>query len=640
MKNKYPSYCISCRARQDAGHGELRKVNGQWVCDCAANEKARAAAEAASATIAASRATDAEIEVPLPSGLSLLPYQRAGVAFIRERSAVLLGDEMGLGKTVQVVAALNSLPAHEAFPCLILCPASLRLNWEREWRRWTTHDGARVTVVRADEFDRNADIVIMNYDVTARHVEYLRARNWAVVVLDECHYLKNPKAQRTIAVLGREDKRGNEVEPAVTARRKIALSGTPLPNRPIELWPIVHWLRPDIFRSFWFFAKDYCDARHNGYGWDFRGARNLDQLQNKLRASCLIRRLKRDVLRELPPKRRQILVLPPNGAEGAVRAEREAWERYESELAELRAAVELAKAEGDDAYRDAVARLRDAARAAFTDLSRLRRATALAKVPHVVEHVREALESGVEKVVVWAHHREVVAALADGLSEFSPVTVTGETELDARQAAVDRFQTDPACRVFLGSITAAGVGLTLTAASHVIFAELDWVPGNVTQAEDRCHRIGQDSAVLVQHIVLDESLDARLAQALVAKQEIIDRALDASERADAAHEPVVPAAGDAPATASETPRTLATAKLSDAEIERVHSALRHLAGACDGAHALDHRGFNKVDARIGHELALRPRLSPAQAALGLRIVRKYRRQLEAAGISLAEVAHA
>lgn len=638
MKNKYPSYCVTCRARRDAGHGELRKVNGQWVCDCSQNEKARAEAEAASATVAASRATDAEIDVPLPAGLSLLPYQKAGVAFIRERSAVLLGDEMGLGKTVQVIASLNSLPAHEAFPCLVLCPASLRLNWEREWRRWTTHSAARVTVVRGQIEDEAADVVVMNYDVAAKHADYLRRRNWATIVADECHYLKNPRAQRTVAILGKEDRRGNEVQPALAARRKIALSGTPLPNRPVELWPVVHWLRPDIFKSFWYYAKDFCNAYHNGYGWNFNGAKNLDRLQQKLRETCLIRRRKADVLTELPPKRRQIIVLPPNGAEAAVRAECAAWERHEALLTDLRAAVEVAKAEGEEAYRAAVERLRDAARAAFTEISRLRHATAVAKIPHVIDHVREALDGGSDKVVVWAHHHDVIAALRDGLAEYQPAVVTGETSLDTRQAEVDRFQSDPACRVFVGSITAAGVGLTLTAASHAVFAELDWVPGNVSQAEDRCHRIGQKSSVLIQHIVLDGSLDARMAQVLVEKQQVIEQALDAPHAAVEREAPAIPSA-ETPATADATPHSLtevAAALGLDDTPERVHAALRYLAGVCDGAHAKDDAGFNRLDTAIGKRLASLPFLTPRQVALGLRLVRKYRRQLEHAGISLPQ----
>jgi hypothetical protein len=197
-----------------------------------------------------------------------------------------------------------------------------------------------------------------------------------------------------------------------------------------------------------------------------------------------------------------------------------------------------------------------------------------------------------------------------------------------RDAAVTRFQTDPACMLFVGGIHAAGVGLTLTASAHVVFAELDWVPGNVTQAEDRTHRIGQTNAVLVQHLVLEGSLDARMVHILVDKQRVIDEALDKIHQA----EPVVPARDRKPA-ATES----ATRKSLDAEAERmtperiaaIHQGLQILAGMCDGAHELDGAGFSRLDVLIGHSLAEAGSLTPRQAALGAKLVNKYRRQLPA-----------
>src|SRR3990167_6920453 len=181
-------------------------------------------------------------------------------------------------------------------------------------------------------------------------------------------------------------------------------------------------------------------------------------------------------------------------------------------------------------------RSRAASQAAFTEISKLRHATALAKLPMVMIHLRDQLDAG-NKVVVFAHHHDVVAAIA---AEFgaAAVTLTGETGMAERQAAVDRFQSDDSCTLFIGSIHAAGVGITLTAAAHVIFAELDWVPGNLSQAEDRCHRIGQSGSVLVQHLVLDGSIDATMAQTITAKQDIIDRALDDPASTDIAQIPV------------------------------------------------------------------------------------------------------
>lgn len=156
----------------------------------------------------------------------------------------------------------------------------------------------------------------------------------------------------------------------------------------------------------------------------------------------------------------------------------------------------------------------------------MRHETALAKAPAVVSHLKDAMEGNRDKLIVFVHHKDVIDAMADAMQEVGVVQVTGDTPMAARQDAVDAFQNDPEVRLFIGNIQAAGVGLTLTASSHVVFAELDWVPGNMTQAEDRAHRIGQKNAVLVQHLVLDGSLDARLARTLIEKQAVLDQALD------------------------------------------------------------------------------------------------------------------
>ena len=194
-----------------------------------------------------------------------------------------------------------------------------------------------------------------------------------------------------------------------------------------------------------------------------------------------------------------------------------------------------------------------------------------------------------------------------------------------RQAAVDRFQGDPDCRVFVGGILAAGVGITLTASAHVVFAELDWVPGNVAQAEDRCHRIGQTDRVLVQHLVIDGSLDARMAHMIVDKQAVIDAALDDEpDRTLVVHTPTPP------------PPPLPDAHPDDAAA--VQDALRSLAGVCDGAVELDDQGFNRFDTRLGTSLAAAPKLSARQVDAGLRVVWKYHRQLAPDTVAALKVA--
>ncbi len=471
--------------------------------------------------IAASRATDADITVPAPAGLAYLPFQRAAVAYAATRSGVLLADEMGLGKTVEAIGIINSRP--EIQRILIICPAGLKLNWQRELARWLVRP-MTVGIASGREWPSDAQIIIINYDILDNHEAVIRANEWDLLIADEVHYLKNPRAQRTRAVFGHQDRKDEkETITPIPAKLRLFLTGTPIVNRPIELWPIVHGLQPTEFSSFWKFAIRYCGATRGRWGWEMGGASHLDELHERLRGLCMVRRRKADVLKELPPKRRQVVVLPANGGSGAVQRENLAFAAHEESLTRLRESVEKARAAGGDEYRAAVGALRERAQAAFAEIARMRHETALAKVPAVIEHVHNALDGG-GKVVLFAHHHDVIARFAEAFP--GAAIVTGEIAQADRQAAVDRFQNDESCRVFIGSITAAGVGITLTAAAHVVFAELDWVPGNITQAEDRTHRIGQTNSVLVQHLVLDGSLDARIAHTLVAKQAVLDTALD------------------------------------------------------------------------------------------------------------------
>jgi len=573
-----------------------------------ADESAAPALSAVIENLAASRATDADVPLPAPDGLTYLPFQRAGIAYALGRPSTLIADEMGLGKTIQAIGVMNADASIGSV--LVVCPASLKLNWKREIEKWTTR-GLTVAVADGKHLPSGVNVVVANYDILYKHEAALAASPFDLLVVDEAHFVKNPKARRSRQVYAL----------AKAARRRLFLTGTPIVNRPAELWPIVNCLDPARWPKFFSFARRYCNAFHNGFGWDFTGAAHLEELQERLRSSIMVRRLKADVLAELPAKRRQVIELAANGASAAVSRERAAFEAHEEAIEDLRVKAELAKADGPEAYAAAVRALQDRTRVAFEEISVVRHETALAKVPAVLEHLETATESG--KVVCFAHHRDVVAAIAAAYPGRS-VVINGETSIEDRQAAVDAFQTRPEIVLFIGSIGAAGVGITLTAASHVVFAELDWVPGNVTQAEDRCHRIGQRESVLIQHLVLEDSLDARLAKTLVAKQEVIDRALD-----DETMIAVVPGHEDAPATSTVKPSKLdaLAAAMTPEEIALVHDRLLALAHACDGAVQKDGMGFNKFDSAIGKKLAYASTLSPRQAALGAVIVRKYHAQL-------------
>lgn len=476
--------------------------------------------------LSASRALDAERPIPKPEGLSYMPFQRGGIAFVADlvndgAKGAIIGDEMGLGKTIQAIGLSNYMGLRRV---LVICPASLKGNWRKEFRKWTTL-GLTVGIADSKLFPAT-DVVVINYDIFHKWADRIRELRWDLIVADEAHRLKNPYARRTQLILGRRSK--DEPVAPLAGKVLLPLTGTPILNRPEEIYGIVRWVAPDEFPSRVAFEKKYAE-RYLKRLSEKEALDRLNDLQDKLRRSCMIRRLKADVLTELPAKIRQVIEI--QGGIEALRAiadERKVLSEQKTIIEELKEAVAVAKKSTDEgAYRNAIRKLQSGKGAAMTELARVRKATAIAKIPYVTAFVDEALEESEGKLLIFAHHQEVVESFLSHYGDKA-VAVYGKTDTkpEVRDAICAAFQTDPRVRVFIGSITAAGVGLTLTAATSVVFAELDWVPGNVVQAEDRAHRIGQKDSVLVQHLVLAESLDAIIANRIVEKADMIDAALD------------------------------------------------------------------------------------------------------------------
>ena len=456
---------------------------------------------------------------------------------------------------------------------------------------------------------------------------------------------QEPKAGRSIEVFGRKERKEKQADgstkiipgvEAILAGRRLFLTGTPIVNRPKELWPLVRALAPTFKKNFFLYAKKYCGAFHNGFGWDFSGEIPIfKHLQERLRGLFMVRRLKADVLKELPPKRRQVMVLEGDaGIMELLEKEKKTYEQYAESIKDG-----------------------DFETPAFVEMSAVRKAVALAKIPFIVEHAKEALEE-VDKLCIFVHHHEVVDALREAFGSVA-VCIDGRTPNEERQAAVDRFQSDPKCTVFIGTIRAAGVGITLTASSTVIFGELDWVPGNVSQAEDRCHRIGQTDTVFVRHLVLEGSLDERMAQIIIDKQEVIDKALDntpapiAGPEFCTVEEPGIANIEDVLAgkvdprkvrgvierkwvSAEEIKEQYPDARPAPIEVkynftpeqeQAVLRGLRQVAANCDGAHDLDGAGFNKRDTMFGKSLASKSRLTQKMYDCGFKMVRLYHRQV-------------
>jgi SWI/SNF-related matrix-associated actin-dependent regulator 1 of chromatin subfamily A len=516
---------------------------------------------------------------------------------------------------------INSIP--EINTVLVVCPASLKVNWLRECDKWLVRPmrcaiaSSQLCPMPEDGFN----VVIINYDICKKFPK-LQAENWDLIVLDECHRLKNYKAQRTVFIYGGKNKDTGEVTLGIPAKRRLALTGTPICNRPSELYPTLAYLSPEWKTKWGYFMSRYCGFNRNRYGCDTSGATNLDELQEVLRRSVMIRRLKGDVLKELPAKTRQIIEIEPDeNMQRFIDAELGGASKKESVYEELKAEIEIAKTKSEDEYRNAVTRLRQAMSVSFEELSRLRHDTAVAKIPFVIEYIKERFEE-TGKILLFAWHHDVIDAICAAFPGEA-VHLTGSDKQEDRQAAVDGFQNDAKIKLFVGSITAAGVGLTLTAASLVIFAELDWVPGNITQAEDRAHRIGQKDAVTVQHLVLNGSIDSKMAKTLIAKQEIIEKALDVPESAE---EPVSHV--EQPATASMSRQKIEQEALgiTSEEIEQIHADIKYLAGMDgDFAHTQNGVGFNKIDTRIGHDLAGMFSLTAKQAVLARKILKKYKK---------------
>lgn len=479
-----------------------------------------------------SRAETSKIYVPAPEGKKYLPFQLAGIEFALQRQHTLIADEPGLGKTIQAIGFVNATKPSNV---LVVCPASLRRNWQRELDRWLVDaQGSKVFVV--------------SYEQAKTEYNALVKVPWDVLVLDEAHYLKNPKAGRTKTIFGFDEyttprlERGRPVGGHShtkgifeTATRVLALTGTPIANRPKDAWTIVHALAPSVFPKYIDFAKRYCDAKSEviatkgGNGrkgglrkvWKFDGQSNLSELGEKLRASIMIRREKMSVLKDLPDKTRQILPLDLKSAK--------AHKSFDKRVGKL-IGEKLKQAEGRGDFKAFGAMIQQVI--PFDEMARVRKEIGLEKLPAVMAFLDERLcldrekskfESE-EKLVVFAHHREVLSTIKTAYGRHCVVFWGGMSD-NQRAAAVDAFQNDPEVRVFAGQIQASGTGLTLTASSTVVFAELDWVPANLVQAEDRIHRIGQKQSALAIYLVVDGSLEARMAYLLAEKDEVIRTAL-------------------------------------------------------------------------------------------------------------------
>ena len=421
---------------------------------------------------------------------SLYPHQADGVAFMLSKRRVILADDMGLGKTRQAIVAMEAgAPQGKV---LVVCPASLKLNWKREIQ--LVDPEASIEVLGVDK-DTTEDPrwVIVNYDTLRKHAEKLHAVEWAGVILDEAHFIKNA-SQRTNYCLKLLGVQADARAPVIGPEFVFLLTGTPMTSRPKDLFNLLRCVGHPASRSFLSFAKRFCDAYRNDYGWVTTGASNLDEL-NLLMKEVSIRRKKEEVL-DLPPKIRSWVPVDISGSKAAFNAVENFLNWY---------AASDPSQPNDTEF--------------LARLTKVRTALHKAKQKVVEERIRDVVSSG-EKVVVFTCFSEGIERHKKRLGD-SAVTITGADRAEQRMAAVDAFQSDETIRVALCNIIAGGVGITLTAGTHIIFQDLDWVPANHAQAEDRCYRLGQTSRVTVEYFLAAGTLDSYISELLDGKMKLI-----------------------------------------------------------------------------------------------------------------------
>jgi SWI/SNF-related matrix-associated actin-dependent regulator 1 of chromatin subfamily A len=459
--------------------------------------------------------------LPVPAGLAYLPYQVEGIHWLASRRSGILADEMGLGKTVQLLGLVNcKLPSR----VLIICPAHLKSNWEAEAEKWLVEKRMSVTIsgrmgskasriaegrLKAAIVQPEGTVVIVNYEILESWLPLLvQYSQGALVAADEAHYIKNREAKRT----------GATREVCLGADRVVMITGTPVLNRPEEIFPPATIIGA-THRSWTDFTNAFCDAYTDQYGVrQTHGASNLELLRKEI-GPFILRRLKSDVLPQLPEKVRQVITIEPDKA--GAKAIQEEWNLI-NQTPSSRAGGGMI--DWEEMRKGA------AGPKTLSAFAKFRQASGLAKVDWALKHIINLLESDLapnKKLIVFAHHVDVGKKLRTGLAKYGAKLFTGYTPPLERDATVKAFQ-NPShpCRIIIGSLGAMGTGVTLTEAKAVVFVEADWSPSVNAQCEDRAHRIGQLDSVLVQYLVLRGSLDERAVRACIRKQGIVNTLMD------------------------------------------------------------------------------------------------------------------
>lgn len=442
----------------------------------------------------------ADIDIDLNG--ELYDFQKVGVKFLENaKGRGMIFDEMGTGKTIQSIAFAESGNRH---PALIICPASVKYSWKSEIEDWTNKKAMVINSQDYEEpselrFPLDCDYFIINYHILKKFYDQLENKEFELLVADESHMVKNKDAQRT--------KYTKKL--AMQTDNVVLLSGTPMLNRPEELYTALNMVDPDTWDSWWDYTGRYCDRTKTHFGLDVSGASNIDELSNRI-DHFYIRRTKDEVLGELPDK--VFNEIPVHFTDTM----REKYELAENDYPQyLREFTDKSESEIEKSLQAEQ----------LSQLNELRQLTTQAKQTNAVNFVESFVEQR-KKLLVFSCYTDPLKMLNNTVEENS-VIITGESDSKEREEAVDQFQTNEDKLIFLGGMQSANTGITLTAASNVLFIDFDFTPANMLQAIDRCHRPGTDADVVnVNQMVVPHTIDSYMQEILGNKQELFDNIIE------------------------------------------------------------------------------------------------------------------
>lgn len=421
-------------------------------------------------------------------------FQKLGIEFfINSGGRAILSDDCGLGKTCQ---ALGYIVLCGYKRTLVICPASVKFSWENEIKKWTRLKSFIVnSKTKFADIPHDVNVILINYDILKKHFNELMKYKFDVCVMDEAVYIKENSSIRSKAA-----KAIAKNIPSV-----LLLTATPLVNRTIELFNLLNIVDPKVWNNWYSYAVRYCGGHQGRFGFEAKGSSNLNELKQRI-GKYFLRRTKEEVLPELPPKIRTDIPMDLDG---------EFYKQYKTAASSLAQYLRQYKKETDSKIQKAVQAEK------LVRINYLRQISSMAKAVVAKELIQNIID-GEDKVIVFSCFNAPLLKLQEYFKEQS-VMIIGSTNVNDRGEIVKKFQEDPKIKIFFGGMLSSNTGITLTAASHVIFIDYDWVPASMVQAENRAHRIGTThESVNTYQITSKGTIDDFMKKLLIEKQEIFD----------------------------------------------------------------------------------------------------------------------